>query len=157
MKGMGLFDTLARQALGGLFGGGAEGVDASVLMKLVSNQEQVSKAVSGFLGEMGGIEGLTERFKQAGLGDAAASWVGTGANQAIKPDQIQAALGDQLLQNLAGKMGMSAQQIVPVLAQFLPVIIDKLTPGGSLPAGTPNSGDIQSAIGGLLKSVLGGK
>jgi len=35
---------------------------------------------------MGGVDGLLKKFQQSGLGDLAASWIGTGENKSILPE-----------------------------------------------------------------------
>jgi uncharacterized protein YidB (DUF937 family) len=59
--------------------------------------------------------------------------VSTGENKPIQPDQLQNALGPEKLQQLTGGTGMALQAALPLLAQILPVVIDKLTPHGKLP------------------------
>ena len=77
---MGLLDSLAKQAMGSLLGGSnaSGGLDLSTLTNVFANQGQASDAVSSLLGQVGGMSGLMEKFNQAGLGDVAKSWVGTG-------------------------------------------------------------------------------
>jgi uncharacterized protein YidB (DUF937 family) len=59
--------------------------------------------------------------------------VGTGANQAITPDQIHQAFGADMVKELAAKVGMSPDVLAAKLSQVLPQAIDKLTPGGAVP------------------------
>lgn len=155
---MGLFDSLAKQALGGIFGGGkgTGGIDIATLMKLASNSDQASGAVSTLLNQVGGISGLLGKFQSAGLGEAAASWVGTGENQPVEPANIESALGSDVVQGFASKLGVQSSQLLPLLAQFLPTIIDKLTPGGKVESEQPAPDAIQSIIASVLKSGLGG-
>jgi uncharacterized protein YidB (DUF937 family) len=136
---MGLFDTLARQAMGGMLGG-----------------SDPATAISGLFQEAGGLEGLRSRFQSAGLEEAFASWVGTGVNQAIAPEQLQAVLGQDNIRQLASRVGFDPQMLLPLMSQFLPQIIDKLTPGGSVEQNIPGNDLIQSALASVLKSGLGG-
>src|SRR5258706_10178762 len=48
----------------------------------------------------GGIQGLVNTFHDKGLGGVISSWVGTGSNQPINPDQITHALGADRLQQI---------------------------------------------------------
>lgn len=101
--------------------------------------------------KLGGLGGLLEKFNQAGLGDVAKSWVGTGENAPVTGDQIGQVLGGDVLGDLASKLGMSHSDAAGSLAQMLPGIIDKLTPHGQAPAGgLGNSGDLMGMLGGLL-------
>ena len=155
---MGLFDSLAKQAMGSLLGGSnaSGGLDLSTLTNVFANQGQTSDAVSGLLGQLGGMSGLMEKFNQAGLGDVAKSWVGTGENQPIEPGQIESAIGPDALQGFASKLGVDASKIMPLLAQFLPVIIDKLTPNGSIESEQPSGDSLQNVFASVIKSTLGG-
>ena len=86
---MGLFDGL----LGGVVGAGMVSV------------------VNNLLEQHGGLQGLVNQFQQNGLGDTVNSWVGTGPNQSISPDQVHQALGPDLLQQLSAKSGLSLRSI----------------------------------------------
>jgi len=61
------------------------------------------------------------------------SWVGTGANQPISPDQIHQAIGPDTIKELAAKFGMSGDDLAKKLSSILPQAVDHLTPGGKLP------------------------
>ena len=104
-------------------------------------QSPVSKLVLGYL--LGGGKGaalaaalpaLIDRFKSAGLGHLVESWVGSGANHAATPEQIKQGIGAEKLSELAKQAGIPVDQLAAKLAKYLPQIIDKLTPGGKLPA-----------------------
>lgn len=81
----------------------------------------------------GGIAGLVEAFKSKGLGEVMASWISTGKNLPISPDQIKQTLGGENIQQIAEKMGISKDAVSQQLSQLLPQLIDKLTPNGKLP------------------------
>ena len=108
---MGLFDGL----LGGIVGAGMVSV------------------VSGIIEKHGGLQGVVSEFERNGLGPTVKSWVGTGPNQPISPEDLQKALGPDLLQQLSEKSGLSVQDLTQKLSQILPQAVDKLTPGGSIP------------------------
>lgn len=84
--------------------------------------------------EIGGLQGLIDKFHSNGLGSVVNSWVGQEANQAISPDQIQQVLGNDKISAIASKLGISPDEASAKLSQMLPSVIDKLTPGGSVPA-----------------------
>lgn len=79
---------------------------------------------AGGLGDLlkgqGGVGGLVEKFGQAGLGDVVGSWVGTGPNANISPEQIAAVLGSGPIADIAAKMGVSPQQAGETLAACFP-------------------------------------
>ena len=126
--------------LGGLGGAGGLAALLPIVAGMLSND-----------GQHGGLGGLMDKFNQAGLGDAAKSWVGSGENQAISGDQLTQVLGSGALGDIASKLGMSQGDAARSLAQMLPGLIDKLTPHGQAPAsGLGNSGDLMGMLGGLL-------
>lgn len=137
---MGLFDSLAKQALGGILGGG----------------DKQGDMLSGLLSQAGGLNGLMEKFQQAGLGDTFSSWVSSGENKPVQPDELQGVLGKEAVDDLAGKVGFSAQTILPLLAQFLPQVIDKLTPDGAIDETHPPVDKLQGVLASVMKGGLGG-
>ena len=84
-------------------------------------------------GLLGGLGGLLEKLQQSGCGDVAKSWVGSGPNQPISPDQLGSALGPSLIKTLAQKTGSSEQDVAAQLSKILPAFVDKLTPQGRVP------------------------
>ena|SRR5436190_10465147 len=108
---MGMFDGL----LGGIVGAGMVSV------------------VNGILEQHGGVQGVVSEFERNGLGATVQSWVGSGPNHTISPDEVHKALGPDLLQQLSAKSGLSVQDLAQKLAQVLPQAVDKLTPDGSIP------------------------
>jgi uncharacterized protein YidB (DUF937 family) len=132
---MGLLDGLLQGLAGGHGGSGGE---ASLQQALFGMLEQ---------GGTDGLAGLAKNFQSQGLGDIFSSWVSTGENKPIQPDQLQNALGPEKLQQLTGGAGMALQAALPLLAQLLPAVIDKLTPQGQLPQ---NNNLLQQGLAALL-------
>ena len=108
---MGMFDGL----LGGIVGAGMVSV------------------VNDILEKHGGVEGVVSEFEKNGLGATVKSWVGTGPNQAISPDEVHKVLGPELLQQLSEKSGLSVQDLAQKLSHVLPQAVDKLMPNGTVP------------------------
>jgi uncharacterized protein YidB (DUF937 family) len=81
----------------------------------------------------GGLGGLIDRFKQNGHGPAVDSWVKTGPNQPIGPDQLENAIGPDVLNTLAQQTGLSREELLSRLTRELPSAVDKFTPEGRLP------------------------
>ena len=81
-----------------------------------------------------GLGGLIEQFKKGGFGEIIKSWIGTGQNKAITPNQLHNALGQETVDNLAKDSGMPREDLLAQLSQLLPDVIDKLTPNGHLPS-----------------------
>lgn len=136
---MGLLDQLGQAAAG--------------MMGQAGDQSPLMKAVVGLLGQnssAGGLGGMIQAFQKNGLGDIVNSWVGTGTNLPISPQQIQQGLGSDLLKQLASQAGLSPDAASGQLASLLPGLIDKLTPGGKL----PDSQLIEQGLN-LLRGKLG--
>jgi len=89
--------------------------------------------VNGVIEKHGGLQGVVNQFEQNGLGNTVKSWVGTGPNQPISPDDVHRTLGPDLLRELSEKSGLSIQDLTQKLSQVLPQAVDKLTPDGTLP------------------------
>jgi uncharacterized protein YidB (DUF937 family) len=106
--------------------------------------------LGGLLAQSGGLQGLANKFAQSGQGNAFQSWVGMGENQPIAGNQIQNALGSDQVNALAAKMGIDPAQASGFLAEYLPKIVDKLTPAGKI---DPNA-DHQQGLAALLPSLL---
>jgi len=108
---MGMLDGL----LGGIVGAGMVSVVNSIIEK------------------HGGLQGVVSEFEQKGLGGTVKSWVSTGPNQPVSPDELHRVLGPDLLQQLSQKSGLSVQDLTQKLSQVLPQAVDTLTPNGSIP------------------------
>ena len=80
-----------------------------------------------------GLGGLIKQFQQKGLGDVVDSWVSTGKNKNVAPDQISVALGGDVVDELSRRTGLTRDQVVGELARMLPNVVDNLTPDGRLP------------------------
>ena len=81
----------------------------------------------------GGLGDLIERFKQSGHGQVADSWVKTGPNQQLAPQQLEQAIGPDVLNTLAQQTGLSREELLSRLTRELPDAVDKFTPNGRLP------------------------
>ena len=130
---MGIFDSIAGQ----LFGKG-------------STQSSLTNAVVSLLGNQtaGGLAGLVEQFSGRGLGDIVNSWVSTGKNLPISPEQIQEGLGEKTIGKIAAQAGISPEDAISQLSNLLPQIVDKLTPDGKI-----SQDDIMSKGMDLLKGL----
>ena len=109
--------------LGGLLGGG------SVMAGAGSGGGAVNPG--GFLGS--GLNEIRERFAQAGQRDAVESWVGTGPNREIAPNELEQAIGPDVLEALSQRTGLSREDLLGRLSRELPNAVDRYTPDGRLP------------------------
>jgi uncharacterized protein YidB (DUF937 family) len=76
--------------------------------------------------------------------------VSVGENGGIKPEQIEAVLGNQTVQQIAQKLGIDTDKVASTLSQLLPQVVDQLTPGGNLEEAelaTAEAGDAASSDG----------
>ncbi len=136
---MGIFDQV-RETVGG---GSSEASADSALLKGVL--EMLSQGGSG------GLANLAKVFQTHGLNEIISSWIGTGENLPITPQQIQQGLGKEQLQQLAAKAGIPPETASAILAKLLPGFIDKLTPNGQI----PEAGGLLEQGLRLLKGKLG--
>ena len=107
-------------------------------------------AISQVLAAEGGLDGLLGKLRDAGLGDQVDSWIGSGPNQPIDAAQLQAALGEGEVQRLSGPGGIDIMSLLPLLAAFLPQLVNMLTPNGQVP-----DGGLDGALGGGLGDLGG--
>lgn len=96
------------------------------------NNDLLSTVIE-LLGGKGGVNNLIGQFASNGLGDIINSWVGTGNNLPVSPEQIKSALGQDKISNLASKLGMDQGALTSQLSNLLPDVVDKLTPEGKVP------------------------
>ena len=139
-------------AQGGAGGGGAAGGGLGGLGNVLGSALGGGAGGGGAagMGGLGGLAGLVEQFSRNGMGDVAKSWVGTGQNLPVSPDQLGQVLGGEAIGNLSRQLGMNQGDLLGQLSQMLPQVVDKLTPQGQIP-----QGDIQG-MGGDLGNLLGG-
>lgn len=138
---MGLLDSLAGQVTGALSGNQGGGGLMDVVAGLLNSPQG---------GGASGLNGLIQAFEANGLGNIIGSWVGTGQNLPISAEQLQSVLGNGQLQALAQQFGFSPRDLSGQLAQLLPQVIDKLTPGGNVPQGDAMT-QAMGMLGGLFK------
>ncbi len=118
--------------LGKLFGGGSSHApSAPAAPPPPSAQPIPSSAPAGSI--LGGLSDLIGKLSQGGAGPQVNSWVGHGENQPIQPGQLGGALGQNVLNELSTRTGMSQQELLNQLAVALPQIINHMTPNGRMP------------------------
>jgi uncharacterized protein YidB (DUF937 family)/outer membrane protein OmpA-like peptidoglycan-associated protein len=131
---MSLFDSIISTA-GDRFGlGDKAGTLLSALLALMTDQNR------------GGFAGFLDRFSQAGLGDTVSSWIGSGASAELSDEQVETALGNDTITELANQADVNASSAKSALAYMIPNVVDKLTPDGVV----PEEKDLLSRIGDFL-------
>jgi uncharacterized protein YidB (DUF937 family) len=102
--------------------------------------------------QSGGLMGLVEKMAAGGLSEQVNSWISTGQNLPVTGNQIQAALGSSVVQEIAEKMGINSNDVASNLAHLLPLVIDHLTPDGQV----ASDNTLQTVLTGL-SSLLNNK
>jgi uncharacterized protein YidB (DUF937 family) len=141
---MGILDSV----LGGLLGGNSNASPLQSILGSVLGGGQAQQPQQGGLGGLlggGGLGGLLSQFQNAGLGNVAQSWVGTGPNQQVSPDQLHQVFGDQQVNQWAQQANMQPHDLLSQLSQYLPHAVDQMTPGGQMPAASGDGGAFDGA------------
>ena len=115
-------------------------------------KDDLMSSVMGLLGGQGGLHNLINQFDAKGLGNIIGSWVGTGKNLPISPEQLKGVLGNDTVKNIASKLGIDSNAVTSQLSNLLPGVVDKLTPNGKVP-----EGDILNQATDLLGGLFGKK
>jgi uncharacterized protein YidB (DUF937 family) len=147
---MSILSTLA----GALEGAPKAGNDTSNGINLggiASSGALISEVISMIQNRPGGLGGLLQSFQQGGLGHLFQSWVGTGQNLPVAPDQLQGTLGPDWLAKIAQATGLPQSEVSQHLSTVLPQIVDHLTPNGQMP-----QGDIGSQLATVAQRFLRG-
>lgn len=129
---MGLFDSVAGAVLG----------------KMMGDKGGMAQVALEMFNQNGGLTGILDKFKEGGLAEEAASWVGKGENMPISAEQISSVLGNTAIAEMAAKFGIDADTLSSQIAEHLPTVVDKLTPDGEV---NDNSGNLLTTVLGMLK------
>ncbi len=149
---MSLIDSLLG-AMGGAAGSGQSAAPNPLLqiaLSMLTNSGSGSAAGGGLggVGGVGGLGGLIDAFQRNGMGDQMQSWIGTGQNMPISPEQLQQVLGQGSIGQIAQQLGLSPQASASGLSELLPQLIDRLTPNGQAPQGELGDiADIMARLG----------
>jgi len=103
------------------------------------------------MGGMGGLGGLLEQMQQAGLGQQARSWVGTGENMPVSPDALSQIFGEGGIGAIARQAGLTPKETSDGLSQLLPEVVNHVTPTGEVPdfdGLTQSIDDLKQRMGG---------
>lgn len=85
-----------------------------------------------WVNQQGGINGLLEKFREHGLGNIVESWVSSGVNLPVSASQIVSVIGVPAITALAEKLGQDTRATSSLIAEYLPKIVDGLSPNGEL-------------------------
>ncbi len=131
---MGLFDTIL---------GGLEATD--------TQHAALYTEVGSLVNQAGGVSGLTQQFQQKGLGGLISGWISNGPNPGITGEQIIDVLGKDKVAAIAAKAGLSEDQVAAGVSKLLPLVVDHLTPNGTVPPLSPT--DVNAALGQLKQKL----
>ena len=143
---MGLLDIVGGM-LGGQAGGSQGGGQAELLNLIVGMLAGAGQGGQG--GAAGGLGALLQQFQAAGLGEQVNSWVGTGQNLPVSPEQLGGVFGQDQMSQMAERLGLSTGDLGAQLSQVLPQAVDHYTPGGQAPQG--GLGDLGDLLGQLMR------
>jgi uncharacterized protein YidB (DUF937 family) len=116
-------------------------MDLSSLMKMASNP-QIRSLVMSLIGQMGGKGGvkpgvgmnnLMDNLSTSGMDAQVKSWVGTGDNKPISPDEVTKALGADHIAQAAKDAGCTPQEAAIEFSKVLPQVVDTASPTGQAP------------------------
>jgi len=94
----------------------------------------------------GGFGGFIDRFNNAGLGEMVRSWITTGDNTPISNEQLESAVGEGTIANVADQAGVDRETATAAMAGMIPHVVNNLTPDGDV----PDESTLLSKIGGFL-------
>ncbi len=118
---MGLFDEFAKQ------------VAQAAQTFAEGSSPELAQGFLEMLQQRGGLDALIRRFQEQGLGDVIASWISTGPNQPITPEQLARVLDPEQLRELSRQAGVALSHVPELLAALVPTLVDRLTPEGDVP------------------------
>ena len=133
--------------LAGLLGGPLLGALMGMLRKRGAGGGGGGSSQGGLGG--GGLGDLLDKFRGAGLGHKADSWVRKGPNENLTPQEVEEGLGADQLQELSKQTGLSVEEIRKRLAKGLPQLVDHVTPD----AAVPSEAGLEGILGKLGKYV----
>lgn len=130
---MGLFDSVA----------------GAMMNKVMGDKGPLAKLAMELFQQYGGLPGILQTLKAGGLSEQVDSWVGKDANMSVNAQQIGAALGSSVLAGIAAKLNMTNEELSGKIAEYLPDVVNQLTPNGVVENNPPL---IMSRLMGMLKS-----
>jgi uncharacterized protein YidB (DUF937 family) len=136
---MGLLDGLLKMAMGAPKATESNQKAVTGIMDVLINNPQSN-----------GLDGLLGNLTRGGLGNTVDSWISTGKNKSVSTGKLNKALGNDIISQVASKLGVSNTEALSLVAKFLPLIIDKLTPEGKVTAQS-KSVKVQDILDMILK------
>ena len=134
--------SLFTQIIGSIMGGSSAPTAAgpAALLETIANSQ-------------GGLDGILQKFHDAGLSDVVNSWVGNGQNIPISAETVHQVLGSEFMQQIAARTGLPIEQIGNLVAEHLPQVVDGVTPNGAVETNQPD--DLMALGASFLKGRFG--
>jgi uncharacterized protein YidB (DUF937 family) len=158
---MGLLDGLIGEILGSALGGRqpqgrAQDPLSSILGSLSGGNSGTGgnlllQLVLAMLQQNGGLGGALGRMRERGLGEQAESWIGTGPNMGVSPNQLEEVFGSATIDDIAARLGLSHDQAGSAMSQVFPEVVNQLTPQGRVTSESEDS--IDQGLNALTKSL----
>jgi uncharacterized protein YidB (DUF937 family) len=112
----------------------------------MSATQGLPDAVMTLINQHGGVSGLLQGLQSGGLQGVVSSWLGSGTNQQVTPDQLNNGLDSNAVQNTAAQHGMSTDELLQLAAQYLPQLIDHASPNGQAPSDSGFMGTVSGFL-----------
>ncbi len=89
----------------------------------------IAEALQNVLGSENGFDfgALFSQLQDGKLSEIVASWIGSGENKPIEPDQVEAIVPQAKIAMLAEQLGISHESAKKALADALPHVVDEAT------------------------------
>src|SRR5262245_2191579 len=132
-----IIKTAVISALGAKLGKGRSPIVTALIMLLatraLAGKQQPQASAPNDSAQSGGLSDLIDKFRQGGLDDIIKSWIGTGPNKPITPNQLHQTLGADRIGELTRETGLPEDELLAQLSRALPAAVDQLTPEGKVP------------------------
>ena len=79
------------------------------------------------------LSSIAQKFRESGLDEQVSSWISKGQNLPVVGEQIERALGNDAVANIANKLGITQAQAKDEIAEAVPEVVDEMTPDGQIP------------------------
>ena len=130
-----------------------EDVLGKVVEKAVGGDSDKAKVIQALIPVVialvanGGLDKILDKMRAQGLSSQADSWLGGGANESITGDQAAELVGDSNVKKIAEQAGLPEGKAADLIAEALPEVIDKVSPGEGSDA--PLAEDVDKALASL--------
>jgi uncharacterized protein YidB (DUF937 family) len=111
--------------------------DVSAKLGGKQGQDGGLASMQKFFSSNGGLQGMTSKLTNSGLGKQVQSWVGTGENQPVTGQQVKQAVDPGQIHQVAKQAGISDDEACDNIAKAMPEMVNQATPEGKIPQQDP--------------------